>query len=51
MSLYSEGELGRVPVQGCVQFSLRYDPAKKELQVHVLRCRQLAQAKRQRSDP
>lgn len=51
MSLYSEGELGRVPVQGCVQFSLRYDPAKKELQVHVLRCRELAQAKRQRSDP
>ncbi|XP_039942162.1 synaptotagmin-like protein 1 isoform X2 [Hirundo rustica] len=51
MSLYSEGELGRVAVRGCVQFSLRYDPAKKELQVHVLRCRELAEAKRQRSDP
>ncbi|NXY62687.1 SYTL1 protein, partial [Callaeas wilsoni] len=51
MSLYSEGELGRVPVRGCVQFSLRYDPAKKELQVHVLRCRELAEAKKQRSDP
>lgn len=51
MSLYSEGELGRVAVQGCVQFSLRYDPAKKELQVHVLRCRELAEAKKQRSDP
>uniref|UniRef100_A0A8D0EXN1 Synaptotagmin like 1 n=1 Tax=Strix occidentalis caurina TaxID=311401 RepID=A0A8D0EXN1_STROC len=38
MSLYSEGELGSVAVRGCVQFSLRYDPAKKELQVHVLRC-------------
>ncbi|XP_065553613.1 synaptotagmin-like protein 1 isoform X2 [Lathamus discolor] len=51
MSLYSEGELGRVPVRGCVQFSLRYDPARKELQVHVLRCRELAEAKKQRSDP
>ncbi|NXY09241.1 SYTL1 protein, partial [Pteruthius melanotis] len=51
MSLYSEGELGRVAVRGCVQFSLRYDPAKKELQVHVLRCRELAEAKKQRSDP
>ncbi|XP_069731655.1 synaptotagmin-like protein 1 isoform X2 [Phaenicophaeus curvirostris] len=51
MSLYSEGELGSVPVRGCVQFSLRYDPAKKELQVHVLRCRELAEAKKQRSDP
>ncbi|NWT74563.1 SYTL1 protein, partial [Prunella himalayana] len=51
MSLYSEGELGRVPVRGCVQFSLRYQPAQKELQVHVLRCRELAEAKRQRSDP
>ncbi|NWX63453.1 SYTL1 protein, partial [Promerops cafer] len=51
MSLYSEGELGRVAVRGCVQFSLRYHPAKKELQVHVLRCRELAEAKKQRSDP
>ncbi|XP_057258435.1 synaptotagmin-like protein 1 [Pezoporus wallicus] len=51
MSLYSEGELGRVPVRGCVQFSLRYDPARTELQVHVLRCRELAEAKKQRSDP
>ncbi|NXE97255.1 SYTL1 protein, partial [Menura novaehollandiae] len=51
MSLYSEGELGRVAVRGCVQFSLRYDPAKKELQVHVLRCRELAEAKKERSDP
>ncbi|XP_071432770.1 synaptotagmin-like protein 1 [Pithys albifrons albifrons] len=51
MSLYSEGELGSVAVRGCVQFSLRYDPAKKELQVHVVRCRELAEAKKQRSDP
>ncbi|NXQ26247.1 SYTL1 protein, partial [Alaudala cheleensis] len=51
MSLYSEGELGRVPVRGRVQFSLRYDAAQEELQVHVLRCRELAEAKRQRSDP
>uniref|UniRef100_A0A8B9S1S0 Synaptotagmin-like protein 1 n=1 Tax=Accipiter nisus TaxID=211598 RepID=A0A8B9S1S0_9AVES len=51
MSLYSEGELGSVAVRGCVQFSLCYDPAKKELRVHVLRCRELAEAKKQRSDP
>ncbi|NXO05088.1 SYTL1 protein, partial [Rhinopomastus cyanomelas] len=51
MSLYSEGELGKVAVRGCVQFSLRYEPATKELQVHVLRCRELAEAKKQRSDP
>ncbi|NXC97207.1 SYTL1 protein, partial [Certhia familiaris] len=51
MSLYSEGELGRVAVRGCVQFSLCYHTAKKELQVHVLRCRELAEAKKQRSDP
>ncbi|XP_053854564.1 synaptotagmin-like protein 1 isoform X3 [Vidua macroura] len=51
MSLYSEGELGRVAVRGCVQFSLCYQPAEKELQVHVLRCRELAEAKKQRSDP
>ncbi|NWW89878.1 SYTL1 protein, partial [Rhynochetos jubatus] len=51
MSLYSEGELGSVAVRGCVQFSLRYDPAKTELQVHVLRCRELAEAKKRRSDP
>ncbi|NXC40901.1 SYTL1 protein, partial [Penelope pileata] len=51
MSLYSDGELGRVPVRGCVQFSLRYEPAARELQVHVVRCRELAEAKKQRSDP
>ncbi|NXX75719.1 SYTL1 protein, partial [Urocolius indicus] len=51
MSLYSEGELGSVAVRGCVQLSLSYDAAGRELQVHVLRCRQLAEAKRQRSDP
>ncbi|KAM9532473.1 synaptotagmin-like protein 1 isoform 2-T2 [Guaruba guarouba] len=51
MSLYSEGELGRVPVRGCVQFSLRYDLARKELHIHVLRCRELAEARKQRSDP
>ncbi|NXN12054.1 SYTL1 protein, partial [Indicator maculatus] len=50
-SLYSEAELGAVAVRGCVQLSLRYEPAQKELQVHVLRCRELAEAKKQRSDP
>uniref|UniRef100_A0A8C6Z6V5 Synaptotagmin like 1 n=1 Tax=Nothoprocta perdicaria TaxID=30464 RepID=A0A8C6Z6V5_NOTPE len=51
VSLYSEGELGRVAVRGGVQVALRYEPAAKELHVHVLRCRQLAEARRQRSDP
>ncbi|XP_064381084.1 synaptotagmin-like protein 1 isoform X2 [Dromaius novaehollandiae] len=51
MSLYSDGELGGVAVRGCVQFALRYDPAREELHVHVLRCRELAEAKKQRSDP
>ncbi|XP_072211439.1 synaptotagmin-like protein 1 isoform X2 [Excalfactoria chinensis] len=51
LSLYSDSELLRVPVRGCVQFSLRYEAAAQELRVHVVRCRQLAEAKRQRSDP
>ncbi|XP_068773614.1 synaptotagmin-like protein 1 isoform X2 [Struthio camelus] len=51
MSLYSDSELGKVAVRGCVQFALHYDPAKKELHVHVVRCRELAEAKKQRSDP
>ncbi|NXD16769.1 SYTL1 protein, partial [Nothocercus nigrocapillus] len=51
VSLYSEGELGRVAVRGCVQFALRYEAAAEELHVHVLRCRELAEARRQRSDP
>ncbi|NWS78827.1 SYTL1 protein, partial [Crotophaga sulcirostris] len=51
MSLYSEGELGSVRVRGRVQLSLRYEAAAKELQVHVLRCRELAEARKQRSDP
>uniref|UniRef100_A0A8C6Z3D9 Synaptotagmin like 1 n=1 Tax=Nothoprocta perdicaria TaxID=30464 RepID=A0A8C6Z3D9_NOTPE len=37
VSLYSEGELGRVAVRGGVQVALRYEPAAKELHVHVLR--------------
>ncbi|NWJ11330.1 SYTL1 protein, partial [Crypturellus undulatus] len=51
VSLYSEGELGRAAVRGCVQLALRYEPAARELHVHVLRCRALAEARRQRSDP
>ncbi|XP_064028568.1 synaptotagmin-like protein 1 isoform X2 [Pogoniulus pusillus] len=51
MSLYSEAELRGVAVRGCVQLSLRYEAAQQELQVHVLRCRELAEAKKQRSDP
>ncbi|NXP73694.1 SYTL1 protein, partial [Ramphastos sulfuratus] len=51
MSLYSEAELRGAAVRGCVQLSLRYEAAQQELQVHVLRCRELAEAKKQRSDP
>ncbi|XP_030073929.1 synaptotagmin-like protein 1 isoform X2 [Microcaecilia unicolor] len=51
MSLYSDGDIGNVEVRGCIQFSLQYDTRKKELQVVIIQCRDLAEAKKQRSDP
>ncbi|XP_066573691.1 synaptotagmin-like protein 1 isoform X2 [Amia ocellicauda] len=51
MSLFSSGEFGTLEVRGSVQFSLRYDPSKEELRVLVCRCQDLAEARKQRSDP
>uniref|UniRef100_A0A7M4E654 Synaptotagmin-like protein 1 n=1 Tax=Crocodylus porosus TaxID=8502 RepID=A0A7M4E654_CROPO len=51
MSLYSEGDVGSVEVCGCIQLSLHYEATRKELRVHVVQCRGLAQAKKRRSDP
>ncbi|XP_069478998.1 synaptotagmin-like protein 1 isoform X2 [Ambystoma mexicanum] len=51
MSLYSDGDIGSVEVRGCIQFSLQYDSRKKELMILIVQCRDLAEAKKQRSDP
>ncbi|XP_061453644.1 synaptotagmin-like protein 1 [Rhineura floridana] len=51
MSVFSDNDIGNVDVRGCIQFSLQYDSKKKELQVQVIQCRDLAEAKKQRSDP
>ncbi|KAJ1188425.1 hypothetical protein NDU88_005186 [Pleurodeles waltl] len=51
MSLYSDGDIGSVEVRGCIQFSLQFDTRKKELMVIIIQCRDLAEAKKQRSDP
>uniref|UniRef100_A0A8C3RVA4 Synaptotagmin-like protein 1 n=1 Tax=Chelydra serpentina TaxID=8475 RepID=A0A8C3RVA4_CHESE len=51
MSLYSDSDLGNVEVRGCIQFALQYEAKKKELQIRVVQCRDLAEAKKQRSDP
>ncbi|XP_051880646.1 synaptotagmin-like protein 1 isoform X2 [Pristis pectinata] len=54
LSLYSDaGDFGDVPVQGAVQFKLRYEEAKKEFQIHVEQCRGLAAAniRKYTSDP
>ncbi|XP_065600511.1 synaptotagmin-like protein 1 isoform X2 [Cyrtonyx montezumae] len=37
--------------RGRVQLALRYEAGAQELRVHVVRCRELAESKRQRSDP
>ncbi|XP_034610225.1 synaptotagmin-like protein 1 [Trachemys scripta elegans] len=51
ISLYSDSDVGNVEVRGCVQFALQYEAKKKELQIRVIQCRDLAEAKKQRSDP
>lgn len=51
MSVFSDNELGSVEVRGCIQFSLQYDGQKKELQVQIIQCRDLAEARKQRTDP
>ncbi|XP_038613944.1 synaptotagmin-like protein 1 isoform X4 [Tachyglossus aculeatus] len=51
LSLYSEAELSSGPVRGAIQVSLLYEQARRELQVTVIQCRGLAEAKKRRSDP
>lgn len=51
MSLFSSGDFGVVEVTGRIQFSLLYDTHKEELQVKILRCEDIAAARKNRSDP
>ncbi|XP_067282231.1 synaptotagmin-like protein 1 [Pseudorasbora parva] len=51
MSLYSVGDFGGVVVSGRIQFLLQYDVKKEELHVHIMRCQDLASARKNRSDP
>ncbi|XP_052439811.1 synaptotagmin-like protein 1 [Carassius gibelio] len=51
MSLYSVGDFGDVVVSGRIQFSVQYDVKKEELHVHIIRCQDLASARKNRSDP
>ncbi|XP_016138799.1 synaptotagmin-like protein 1 isoform X1 [Sinocyclocheilus grahami] len=51
MSLYSVGDFGDVVVSGQILFSLQYDVKKEELHVHIIRCQDLAPARKNRSDP
>lgn len=51
MSLYSVGDFSDVVVSGQIQFSLQYDAKKEELHVHIIRCQDLAPARKNRSDP
>ncbi|XP_034976165.2 synaptotagmin-like protein 1 isoform X1 [Zootoca vivipara] len=51
MSVFSDNDVGNVDVRGCIQFSLQYDSRKKALHIQVIQCRDLAEAKKQRSDP
>ncbi|XP_078236120.1 synaptotagmin-like protein 1 isoform X2 [Pogona vitticeps] len=51
MSVFSDNDIGNVEVRGCIQFSLQYNSAKREFNVQVIQCRDLAEAKKQRSDP
>ncbi|KAG2460794.1 SYTL1 protein, partial [Polypterus senegalus] len=51
MSLFSSGEFGTLEVKGSILFALHYDQSKEELHIEVARCQDLAEAKKQRSDP
>lgn len=51
MSLFSSGDFGVVEVTGRIQFSLIYDTHKEELQIRILRCEDIAAARKNRSDP
>lgn len=45
------GDFGDVVVSGRIQFSLKYDFKREELHVHIMRCQDLAPARKKRSDP
>ncbi|XP_051520285.1 synaptotagmin-like protein 1 isoform X1 [Myxocyprinus asiaticus] len=51
MSLYSVGDFRDVVVSGRIQFSLQYDDKREELHVRIIRCQDLASARKKRSDP
>ncbi|KAM8977229.1 synaptotagmin-like protein 1 [Pelodytes ibericus] len=51
MSLFSAGEVRSLEVRGWIQFSIQYDPPKKELRVLVIQCRDLTAAHSQNSNP
>ncbi|KAJ6663450.1 hypothetical protein lerEdw1_009529 [Lerista edwardsae] len=51
MSVFSDNDIGNIEVRGAVQFSLYFDARKRELRIQVIQCRDLAEAKKQRSDP
>lgn len=51
MSVFSDNDIGNIEVRGSVQFSLYFDARKRELRIQVIQCRDLAEAKKQRSDP
>ncbi|XP_031426847.1 synaptotagmin-like protein 1 isoform X2 [Clupea harengus] len=50
-SLRSVGEVGDVAVSGQIQFSLQYHHHREELVVCVYRCQNLAQARKNRTNP
>ncbi|XP_063309671.1 synaptotagmin-like protein 1 isoform X1 [Pelobates fuscus] len=51
MSLFSAGEVRSLEVRGWIQFSIQYDPPKKELRILVIQCRDLTAAHNQTSNP
>ncbi|XP_053124235.1 synaptotagmin-like protein 1 isoform X2 [Hemicordylus capensis] len=51
MSIFTDNDIGTVDVRGCIQFSLLYHSRKKELHIQIIQCRDLAEARKQRSDP
>ncbi|KAM6900013.1 synaptotagmin-like protein 1 [Xenentodon cancila] len=51
MSLFSSGDFSVVEVRGRIQYSLVYDSHKEELQVKVYCCKDIASARKNRSDP
>ncbi|XP_072103447.1 synaptotagmin-like protein 1 [Mobula birostris] len=51
MSLYSNNDVGSVDVRGNITFSLHYNEGKSEFCIHVVKCNDLAEAKKSYSNP